>query len=54
MKLYHLLFGAAILAAAVPFILAAKGRDNYSDDEGMSADGWKRIWSRLTGKGGQR
>ena len=50
MKVYHLLFLLAGLAVLVPLILAAKGRDNYADDEGMSVDDWKRIWAWLTRK----
>lgn len=52
MKSYHLLFLLAGAAILVPFILAAMGRDDYADDEGMSVEDWKRIWARLTRRSG--
>ena len=54
MKTYQLLFLLACAAAAVPFILARFGLDNYGDNEGMSVEDWKKLWSRLTGKAGDR
>ena len=45
MKTYQLLFLLVMLAAAMLVILGLLGRDNYSDDEGMRVEGWKRIWS---------
>ena len=54
MKTYQLLFLLACAAAAVPFILALFGRDNYDDNESMSVEDWKKLWSRLTGTAGNR
>ena len=53
MKTYLLLL-FALAAIAVPFVLAAFGRDNYGDNEGMSVEDWKKVWAWLTRKGGGR
>lgn len=41
----------ACAALAVPFVLAALGRDNYGDDEGTSVGDWKAIWRRFFRRG---
>jgi hypothetical protein len=41
------LFGAAILALCVPFLLERLGKGDYDRDEGMSFEDWAGIWRKL-------
>ena len=42
METYHWLFLAAIAAAAVPFVLAYFGLDDYDNNGGISVEDWKK------------